>query len=474
VAVLEATNRLGGRIWSVVPPGAPHLVAEFGGMRYLKTQAIVPRLVDVLGLPSVPFSKGNANNLNYLRGSRFSVAQYSDPAVVPYRLPASEVGQSPAELMLRGVQAYVPGAETLTPRQWNHVKKTATFHGQPLYDQGFWNLLQLALSPEGYDYVADGIAYPCIFENWNAAEMLQFVAGDFAPGAAYSTIAGGYQRLPDTLAAMARRAGASVHLGAKVVSLAPGGGGAVRLRVAGPGGAVRSVRARWVVLTLPSDPMDALVTRSPFLQEPSFTGALASVGTAPASKQFFTFSTPWWRQLGISGGYSVTDLPLLRCWYFGTEGEQPGADPSNTTSLLMTYNDLSPTGYWAGYSSSRTFSGPPAPRTAPPDLVADAVSQLSELHGIAVPRPRWSAAINWENLPYGNGFHFWEVHARSWEVIPHLRRPFDGVGLSVCGDCWSPVQNWIESGLTTTEGLLQDTFGYRPPPWLPPGQGIVT
>ena len=47
-------------------------------------------------------------------------------------------------------------------------------------------------------------------------------------------------------------------------------------------------------------------------------------------------------------------------------------------------------------------------------------------------------------------------------------------GLSFCGDCWSPSQNWIESGLTTTEGLLQSTFRYRPPPWLPEGMGIST
>src|SRR5262249_25213907 len=41
VAVFEATDRVGGRIWSVVPPGAPHLIAEFGGMRFLENQPIV-------------------------------------------------------------------------------------------------------------------------------------------------------------------------------------------------------------------------------------------------------------------------------------------------------------------------------------------------------------------------------------------------------------------------------------------------
>src|ERR1700733_9813859 len=78
VAVFEAADRLGGRIWSVVPPGAPHLIAEFGGMRFLKTQEIVPRLGKALNLPFVPFSTGNGRNLYYLRAHRFMASQLSD------------------------------------------------------------------------------------------------------------------------------------------------------------------------------------------------------------------------------------------------------------------------------------------------------------------------------------------------------------------------------------------------------------
>ena len=80
VAVFEGSGRLGGRIWSVVPPGAPHLIAEFGGMRFLASQQIVPRLISALKLPAVPFSKGNAQNLYYLRGARLTASQFSNPA----------------------------------------------------------------------------------------------------------------------------------------------------------------------------------------------------------------------------------------------------------------------------------------------------------------------------------------------------------------------------------------------------------
>ncbi len=473
LAILEATDRIGGRIWSVMPPTAPNLSAEFGGMRFLKTQVIVPKLVNFLGLPSVPFSAGGTSNLNYLRGARFTMAQYSDPAAVPYPLPTAEQGMAPADLMLKGIETYVPNAPNLTPAQWETVKRTATYNGQFLHDQGYWNLMQAALSAQGYDLVVDGIGYPSLGANWNAAEQMQALSGDFAPGAAYYTITGGYQRLPLTLGAMARSAGAGVHLQWKVVSLTPVPGGSVDLHLQGPGGATKTMRALWVISTVPSDPLQKIVERTPFLQQSAFSDARRTVGTEPSSKTHFTFATPWWQQLGIQGGYSITDLPIKRCWYFGTQGKQPGApNPADTTSLLMCYNDADSAEYWDGYEPASDYYGPPRPRTSPPGLVASAVEQLSELHGIEVPQPTWSEFIDWKNLPNGNAFHFWYVHAKSWEVIPYLRRPFGDVNLSLCGDCWSPSQNWIESGLTSTESLLQDTFHYQPPPWLGPGQGV--
>jgi hypothetical protein len=375
---------------------------------------------------------------------------------------------------VRGITAYVPGAATLTSAQWEHTKKTVRHGGQLLADQGFWDLMQQALGPEGYELAAAGVGYPTLFENWNAVEQMQALAGDFAPGAAYFTTAGGYQRLPLTLAAMARHAGAAIHLRQSVVHVEPAQGGGVSLTMHGPGGATSRVTARHVIMAIPADPVARLVELSPFLQDATLAAALATAGTAPASKMFLAFERPWWSELGITGGSSITDLPIKRCWYFGTEGQQPGANRANRHSLLMCYNDLTQAGYWNGYEPAAAFSGPPAPRTSPRAMVASAVSQLSELHGVKVPEPYWSGFINWQNLPHGNGFHSWQVHARSWEVIPYLRQPFAGVGLSICGDCWSPAQNWIESGLTTTEGLLQSTFRYRPPPWLPEGTGIST
>jgi lysine 2-monooxygenase len=472
VAVFEASGRLGGRIWSVVPPQAPHLIAEFGGMRFLQNQEIVPKLVGALKLPTVPFSAGNGQNYAYLRGSRFRVSQYADPSVVPYSLPAAEQGMSPSDLLIKGIETYVPNAPTLTGAQWTKVKATTTSGGQLLRDQGYWNLMQNALSPEGYDLVADGVGYPSLAENWNSVEMMQELAGDFAPNAAYFTIPGGYMRLPLTLGAMARSAGARVHLSSTAVSIVPAPGGKATITLQGSSGTTSTVTARRVILTTPLEPLQKLAVRSPVLQGTAFQTALGTVGPTTASKMFLAFSTPWWKALGIVGGYSITDLPAKRIWYFGTEADQPGGDAANQNSLLMLYNDEAPAAYWDGYEPARAFNGPPSPRTAPPAMVAAAVSQLSEVHGVTVPQPYWAGFINWENLPYGNGFHWWNVHADSAQVVSYLADPFDEMKVSVVGDCWSPAQNWIESGLTVTERLMQSVYRLESPPWLPAGTGI--
>lgn len=474
VAVFEASNRLGGRIWSEVPPGAPHLIAEFGGMRFLQNQEVVPRLINALKLPTVPFSAGNGQNFVYLRGNRFLVNQYSDPSIVPYSLPPAESGMTPAQLLLKGIETYVPDAPTLTGAQWTRVKATTTFGGQLLRDQGYWNLMQSALSAEGYNLVADGVGYPSLAENWNSVEMMQELAADFAPGAAYFTIPGGYMRLPLTLGAMARAAGAAVHLSSTAVSIVPAQGGRAAITIEHPSGGNTRVTAKRVILTTPLEPLQRLAVRSPLLQDTAFQTALATVGPTTPAKMFLGFSAPWWKTLGIVGGYSITDLPAKRIWYFGTETDQPGGEAMNQNSLLMFYNDQAPAGFWDGYEDASAFHGAPRPRTAPPAMVAAAVEQLSEVHGMAIPQPYWAGFINWANLPYGNGFHWWNVHADSAQVVSYLADPFTEMKVSVVGDCWSPAQNWIESGLNVTERLLQSVYGLETPPWLPAGTGIST
>ena len=86
IALFELSDRIGGRLESIVPPAMQTLYAEFGGMGFTSNDTILNALVQQLGLASEPFPRGGANNILYLRGVHFTNANATNPSIVPYRL----------------------------------------------------------------------------------------------------------------------------------------------------------------------------------------------------------------------------------------------------------------------------------------------------------------------------------------------------------------------------------------------------
>jgi monoamine oxidase len=91
----------------------------------------------------------------------------------------------------------------------------------------------------------------------------------------------------------------------------------------------------------------------------------------------------------------------------------------------------------------------------PPAMVRDAVTQLQKMHNInndksfKVPEPLSAAFVNWTVDPYS---------VRSWEVIPRIRRPVDGVNVFLCGEAFSPKQGWVEGAINAAEKTLETIF----------------
>ena len=78
--VLEAQNRVGGRIWTL-RTFAPGLYAEAGGMRIPRAHDLTLAYCEHFGLPMRPFLMGNPQGLVYVNGARMTMAEANaDPA----------------------------------------------------------------------------------------------------------------------------------------------------------------------------------------------------------------------------------------------------------------------------------------------------------------------------------------------------------------------------------------------------------
>ena len=72
VTVLEAQNRVGGRIYTLRTPFAPGLYAEAGGMRIPRAHDLTLRYCELFDLPLRPFVMGNPKALVHLGGQRMT------------------------------------------------------------------------------------------------------------------------------------------------------------------------------------------------------------------------------------------------------------------------------------------------------------------------------------------------------------------------------------------------------------------
>jgi len=211
-----------------------------------------------------------------------------------------------------------------------------------------------------------------------------------------------------------------------------------------------------------------LIPESPARRDPRFAELLASVNPVPACKAFLLYPKPWWRDLGITGGRSVTDLPARQFYPLGTEKERLPTEPANGYCVLMMYCDSSSVEYWR-----ETVQPAPADAAGFQWLSGD--SQLAqEVHREAglvyqtkPPKPLAACFQDWSADPYGGGWHFWGLGKDNAVLADRVLKQLDDRELHICGEAYGIYDaGWVETALERAETMLQRHFGLRAPAWL--------
>lgn len=463
VLILEASPRVGGRIETLLPPGAPHLRAEIGAMRFWSSDRLTAALVDHLGLETAPFTGegGDPHDVYFLRGSRFTVQDLvAGDGEVPYDLPDAERGQTLMQLAMRDMAAAMPALMAAGGAERRALGETLAVGGVPVRDCSMHDLFAAAVSPEGTELLLDGLGFDYGRDpRVGAANVLQM---DVDPRVdELRTVPAGMQSLTDSLAQAVRALGGEIRTGARAVAVDEGEGGRPRVRLA-DGGAAEGAH---VVLALPRRALELMDRSSGPLAGSRIDDLLDTVVPIPAGKLVLLFDEAWWEALGIRGGGSITDLPIRRCVYLGVE--HPAGDGRRAGLLIASYADS------AAFAHFRLLDeGPRDPSGAEPyapsrAMVATAIRDLGLMHGVEVPEPRWSVFRDWTVDPYGAGYHYWTVGTVSREVIPAMRRPAPGAPVYVCGEAFSAHQGWIDGALLAAERVLRDHLGQPAPDWIP-------
>jgi monoamine oxidase len=469
VRLFEMSDHIGGRLRSVAFPQAPHLFGELGGMRFLAVQKHVFNLARHLNLPMRGYPVTLPQDRMSLRGRDFSLAEMGQPTkLYPYNIPAAD--QSPSSpLFMDGLSRIVPGARTMTPAKWRQIRTTLRYKGRLLKDWSAWALLADVFSMEEMRFMQDASGYDDIslYETGLNECDYMFLGDDESKP--FFTLAGGYQRLPASLAEEAAHLGAGLAMQTRLSSLAMPAtqGGNFRLGLTGRDGRLTSLTAKRVVLAMPRHAIETIPDFAA-ARAPQVADLLASVVPVPACKALLLYPKPWWRDRGVAAGRSVTDMPARQLYALGAEKERLPIEPTNGMGLMMMYSDSITVEYWKELV-------PPAPANAAGFQWLAADSQLAtELHreaGLvyqtAPPKPLAACFQDWTAAPFGGGWHYWGPGKDGQSLAARAMQPIPNQNLFVCGEAYGIYEaGWVEGAVERAETMLQRHFGLRAPAWL--------
>lgn len=402
VTVLEARDRVGGRVWTIRDGFAHGQHAEAGGDLIDDGQDAIRSLAGRLGLSLVPVLRsgfafvrqqadGGASR-PFAPGNAFwlTIEQALAPLIREYRL-AEERWDSPVARRLAGtsVAAWLDG-----------IAADARLRGMVRGLRGF--------------FLADP-------EELSLLPLVEQLAAEHPVPKRFYRIKGGNDRLPKALAA---QLGRRLRLTTRLLKVRHSSRG-VEALVTDAQGKRSRLKSDLIILALPASTLRA-VTFTPPLPDDQ-RRAIAGLKYGRATKTLLQFDWRFWRHGSRPRAYG-TDLPIGAVW----EGNEEQAGPEGILTLL------------AGGSAStatRKFLARCGIRGLLPHLA---------WLGAGPAEPRASRVISWTDDPWvGGGYAYFDPEfdpaLRAWLGKAHGRCLFAGEHTSLN---WQGYMNGaVESGL---------------------------
>ncbi|KAM9049096.1 L-amino-acid oxidase isoform 3-T4 [Megaptera novaeangliae] len=368
VTILEADNRIGGRIFTY-RDRKTGWIGELGAMRMPSSHRILHELCKSLGLNLTKFTQYDENTwteVNEVKLRNYVVEKM--PEKLGYKLHPKEKGHSPEEIYQMALNRAIKDLRTLGCR-----KAMMKFERHTLleYLLGEGNLSQPAVQLLGDVMSKDGFFYLSFAEALRAHSCL-------SDRLRYSRIVGGWDLLPRAL--LSSLSG-PVLLHSRVVAIKQGTHEvSVHIEASHRAPNLKSLTADVVLLTVSGPALQRIAFTPPLTRKRQ--EAVRALHYVPATKVFLSFRRPFWHDEHIEGGHSNTDRPSRVIFY---------PPPGEGALLLASYTWSDAAATFAGLSLSEAL------RLALDDVAA--------LHGPIVYRLWDGSGIvkRWAEDPHSQG-----------------------------------------------------------------------
>jgi monoamine oxidase len=415
VTLLEAQQRIGGRIQTLREPFLEGLYAEAGAMRIPKSHVLTLAYIDRFRLPLAPFTASNPQAYYYLRGQRHRIVEAEgDPDLLCTTLAEHERGknfthwwESALQPISQRLQEQGEGAWIEIVAEYDQYS-TREFLEKCQWSEGAIEVFGLLMNQEA-------------LMNSSFLELLREELGCYYTDMV--EIVGGMDRLPYAFLPELR---SNLRFGAKVTALDQSQD-AVTIHYRTAAGESQ-VTADYAICTLPFPVLRHIEILKPFSSAKQ--RAIRQLYYDASAKILFQCRRRFWEDdEGIGGGGTITDLPI-RNLYYPDHGRETGRGV-----LLASYTWSEDAQRWGSLDEE--------------DRIREALDDVADIHPQILEEFEVGASKIWHDDEFAGGaFALFAPGQQTllYEAIkaPEGRIHFAGEHTSLT-HAW--IQGAIESGL---------------------------
>jgi monoamine oxidase len=413
--VLEAQQRVGGRVCTLREPFSDGLYAETGAMRIPRAHDLTMAYIEKFNVKVSPFTMGNLNAYYYLHGRRFRIAEANaNPDAMGFEVAAHERGKTAAELWHQALKPITTLLEEHGSAAWPEiVAKYDHYCTREFLEANNWSEGAI----EMFGLLADQEA----LMNASFLELLREDAGNYYTNMV--EVDGGMDRLPRAFLPDLHR---TIRFGAKMIAIDQSPESVVVHYQTGAGRG--QITADYAIVTIPFAVLRHVECLKPFSRPKQ--QAIRQLHYDASAKILFQCRRRFWEDDdGIFGGGTVTDLPI-RIMFYPDHSRETGRGV-----VLASYT-------WSE-DAQRWGSLPAA------DRICQALDDVAEIHPQIVEEFEIGVSKMWHDDEFAGGAFALFDPGQQTLLHSHIIKPegrihFAGEHASLA-HAW--IQGAIESGL---------------------------
>lgn len=421
--ILEAQQRVGGRVYTLRDPFTEGLYAEVGAMRIPRAHKLTLAYIDKFDLPTNDFTMDNPNAYFHIGGRKIRIAEGdANPALLGFEVGAHEQGQTAGRLWLKTIKPLLDKLEKDDDVAWDEIVAQ--------YDQySTREFLEVNGWSEGAIEMYGLLANQEAVMNSSFLELFREDAGNYYTD--MIEIQGGTDRLPSAFLPELKE---NIRFGAKMVAIDQTPEGVI-IHYRTSAGRFEE-KGDYAIITVPFPVLRHVEVLKPFSRAKQ--RAIRQLHYDASAKILFQCRRRFWEEDdGIFGGGTITDLPV-RNLYYPDHGRETGRGV-----ILASYTWSEDAQRWGSLS--------------PGDRIEQALENVALIHPQVTQEFEVGASWMWHDDEFAGGaFALFDPGQQTLlhdEIIkPEGRIYFAGEHASLY-HAW--IQGAIESGLRTAMAIHQ-------------------